>query len=314
MGIFHRNKTTSNFIIAAPRSGTTWMSKMLNAHSEVSCVERRAFGNYADFVLDTGNANPRLRVTLDRYIQSLLLHHGIPRNKKDAITKAVLSTLVKEEKELLGKKIVVDKITPYVNTADVVINEINKHFPKSKILYLARDGRDVLTSGVFHWFNKQQSTEELNDFEKERRQLFLSNPDAKLPRFFQDKEIEQWANEWAQPLATINEAKKHHTIKVVHYEDMLVDTGKVLEECLAFFGGSVSKSKILQCLDSGSFKAMSKGREKGQAMQNAHIRKGISGDWKNYFTKKDGKLFHEIAGETLMKYGYITDGLWFKNL
>lgn len=303
-------KQNTNFIIAAPRSGTTWMSKMLNAHPEVSCVERRAFGNYADFVLDTGQSNPRLRVTLDKYIQSLLLHHGIARDKKDAITKAVLDTLLKEEKTQLGKRIIVDKITPYVNTAHIVIAEINKHFPNSKIIYLVRDGRDVLTSGVFHWFNKQQSSESLNDFEKERRALFLTNPDAILPRFFQDKEIEQWANEWAQPLATIDEAIKHHTVKIVRYEDLLTNTELVLEECLAFFGGSVGENKIDSCLKSGSFKTMSQGREKGQAMQNAHIRKGIAGDWKNYFTKEDAQLFQSIAGEALVKYGYEKKDDW----
>ena len=58
------NKSHSNFIIASPRSGTTWMSKMLNAHPNIFCVERRLFGDYADLVLDEGANKPRLRVTL----------------------------------------------------------------------------------------------------------------------------------------------------------------------------------------------------------------------------------------------------------
>ena len=59
---------------------------------------------------------------------------------------------------------------------------------------------------------------------------------------------------------------------------------------------------------------MSGGRQKGEAEPTAHVRKGIVGDWRNYFTKRDGELFHEIAGKTLIEMGYEQDSTWIDSL
>lgn len=308
------NKRQSRFIIASPRSGTTWMSKMLNAHPDIFCVERRLFGNYADMVLDEGAKKPRLRVTLDKYTNSLFQHHGFSDKAKKQVLKSFMSALQNEEKKQSGKDIIVDKITPYVNTADQVVKQINSFFPKSKIIYIIRDGRDVLTSGVFHWFNKQSTQEELSDFEKKRRVIYLKQTNEQLPRFFQDKEIIQWANEWVQPIKTIEKAKIKHQVKVIFYEDLLTDTETVLTECLRFLSAKTSAKTLETCIEEASFKNMSAGREKGVAVQNAHVRKGVSGDWKNYFTYEDGKLFQEIVGDALVAYGYETDEKWYEKL
>lgn len=308
------SNTTSHFIIASPRSGTTWMSKMLNAHPDVFCVERRLFGNYADMVLDEGAKTPRLRVTLDKYTNSLFQHHGFSDKAKKQLLKGFIKTLEKEEKKQSGKHIIVDKITPYVNTADIVIKKINSFFPKSKLIYLVRDGRDVLTSGVFHWFNKQSVNDTLTDFEKKRRAVFLNNTEEQLPRFFQDKEIQQWANEWVQPIKTIEKARKKHQVKIIFYEDLLANPEEVLKECLVFLSAKTPKITLDKCVEEGSFRNMSAGRKKGDAVQNAHVRKGVSGDWKNYFTYADGKLFQDIVGNALVEYGYETDDKWYEEL
>jgi len=306
-------KNNNHFIIASPRSGTTWMSKMLNAHPGVCCVERRLFGDYADFVNDDGQITQRLRVTLDKYINSMMLHHGFPITQKKAMLHAVISGILNEERNFFRKKIVVDKVTPYINTATNVIEKIDAFFPKSKLLFLVRDGRDVVTSGVFHWFNKQPYGVALTSFEKQRRDTFL-NGESYTGRFFQDKEIQQWATEWMQPLQTIKLAKKQHEVKVVHYEDMLKDTSSVLAECLAFFDARSNKNVIKTCVETASFKQMSQGREQGVAQANAHVRKGVSGDWKNYFTYEDGKLFKELTGDSLLEFGYEEHDSWVERL
>ena len=312
--MFFKNKIATNFIIAAPRSGTTWMSNILNAHPQINCVERRLFGNYADFVKDDGQELPRLRVTLDKYVDSLLQHHGIPVKEKSKVTQTLIEALKKEEYRTSKKPIVVDKITPYLDTSSHVLESIAKYFPNSKIIYLVRDGRDVLTSGVFHWFNKKLITNNLNDFEIKRRQAFINKENFDLERFFQDKEIYQWANEWAQPLQTIEFAKKSHEVKIVFYEDMLQQPFDVVTDCLHFFQAKTNKSILDSCIDKASFKKMSQGREQGEEKANAHVRKGILGDWKNYFTYTDGKLFNDIAGSELLKFGYEENLNWFEAL
>ena len=309
---FSKKTLKSSFIIASPRSGTTWLSKMLNAHQDVFCVERRLFGNYADFVEDIGAKSPRLRVTLDKYVNSLFLHHGLDAKNKNTLTKSLLKTLEAQEKRLSGKSFLIDKITPYLNTSAEVLSQINTYYPKSKLVFLVRDGRDVLTSGVFHWFNKQPKDTVLTDFEEQRRAIFKDNSEATLPRFFQDKEIQQWANEWVQPLRIIKQAKQTHEVKIIFYEDMLTNPNKVLQEIFDFLSIKNNKTTIKACIEAGSFKKMSDGRVQGDAVQGAHVRKGVSGDWKNYFTYKDALLFDEIAGDALLEFGYETNKNWIE--
>jgi hypothetical protein len=42
-----------------------------------------------------------------------------------------------------------------------------------------------------------------------------------------------------------------------------------------------------------------------KAKNIAHfIIKGKQGSWKNYFTERDKKIYHQIAGEALSTWGY----------
>ncbi len=307
------------FIISSPRSGTTWLSKALNQHPSIYCTEGRFFGNYADFIWDEGQKEPRLRVTLDKYINSCFLHHNSTffqdvKYKKE-ITKEIINLFVKKALKISNKKFFIDKITPYVNTSHIVAQSISELFPKAKIIFLLRDGRDVVTSGVFHWFNKIKDGEELTEFENKRRAYFLGDKkNIQLDRFFTDSEIEEWALTWAQPLEQISLMQKKHKVLLISYEDMLLQQNEVLRLIFSFIG-SKNKNEIIQkCINNSSFKKMSDNREQGESKQNAHIRKGISGDWKNYFTQKDGELFHKLAGKTLLKYNYETNNNWYNEL
>jgi hypothetical protein len=40
------------------------------------------------------------------------------------------------------------------------------------------------------------------------------------------------------------------------------------------------------------------------------LEKGKHGSWRNLFTKRDKKIFKEIAGETLIAWGYEKDLDW----
>jgi hypothetical protein len=315
------SKAQPIFVISAPRSGTTWLSKMLNAHPKVYCTENRLFGNYADLIQDDGSTEPRLRVTLDKYVRSVTLHANYDDLNLDSndfqkeLIREMIHSLWKFYRKRSRNKVLVDKITPYVDTSFRVAKQIQTYFPKAKIIYLLRDGRDVCTSGVFHWLKKRPAKQAYSEFELLRRQFFLDSEVASpsLNRFFTDSEIEEWAKTWSQPIRAFQTPGQSNLL-AIRYEDMLSSSAQVLHQVFEFMKVARDKRIIESCLKAGDFKAMSGGRQQGNAKAGAHIRKGACGDWKNYFTVQDGQLFNEIAGQQLFHLNYEGDEQWFRCL
>ncbi len=85
------------------------------------------------------------------------------------------------------------------------------------------------------------------------------------------------------------------------------------------FGKGVFKS---QGIDIKSLKwhterlAFSKltGRKKGEENTNSHLRKGVAGDWVNYFSPELKQIFNEKQGDLLIKYGYEESNDWLRAL
>src|SRR5436853_2041373 len=60
------------FIFACPKSGTTWLQRLLSDHPATLCAESRAFG---DYYRDNPLSLPHL--TLQKYLQ-IVSHHFAP--------------------------------------------------------------------------------------------------------------------------------------------------------------------------------------------------------------------------------------------
>lgn len=52
----------------------------------------------------------------------------------------------------------------------------------------------------------------------------------------------------------------------------------------------------------------------GSTIQLKHLRRGVAGDWKNWFTMKEGKLAEEYFGSLMRQLGYTTDETWWEGL
>lgn len=88
------------------------------------------------------------------------------------------------------------------------------------------------------------------------------------------------------------------------YEDLLLEPDDIFKRMISHLGADANREIVEKCVEKNSFQSRAKNRKPGEEDQGSFLRKGISGDWKNYFTGRDKQIFDEEAGETLERLGY----------
>lgn len=303
------DKPQIHFIISAPRSGSTWLTTALNHHPEIFGTEHRLFGNFCEvWQNNDGTSSPR--ITFDKYAEAFGSHYFyqfMNRNFDsfvDDFKVSFFNFLWHFASGRTGKQVIVDKITPYPGTAPRVLQEIRKYFPDAKLIHLVRDGRDVLTSGTFDWLLKDADGTDRYDF------YCRPIPGMKLERFFDPKVIKKWCLNWNETIDVFEHDEPDHRIT---YEAMKEDMAEALKPIFRLLDVEVSNEVADACEEGSTFEQMS-GRSPGQEDPTAKARKGIVGDWKDFFTLPDGELFDALSGEQMQKMGYVNDSRWVKDL
>lgn len=72
----------------------------------------------------------------------------------------------------------------------------------------------------------------------------------------------------------------------------------------------VSPQQVREAVRMNRFEARTNGRPRGVENVHAHERKGIAGDWRNYFTPKIKQSFKACYGSLLIATGYEKDFNW----
>ena len=285
---------------------------------QISCTENRLFGDHFDVIHQSGKADS-LRVTLDHFAKihaerTTVVTPGISADKyADELFSGFCGVVIDQWQLHAGKNILVDKITPYPGTARQVAKKIRRFFPTAKIIHLARDGRDVVTSGVFHWLHRTTGDTSRSTV-AETRANFYSSREASEPlrRFFDDDSLIEWASLWKQVVeAATVELSCDLTIT---YEQMKSDLPSTLQRIFHLLSADSSPELVRRCQRYSSFTRMSGGRDVGDDVATAHVRKGIVGDWKNYFTRADGELFAHCCGDLLLDLAYEFNSDWIQRL
>lgn len=98
-------------------------------------------------------------------------------------------------------------------------------------------------------------------------------------------------------------------ISIVKYEDMLTRPEQTLTSLLQNLLDEEPRSEeIAHTVARFSFERMY-GRKRGEESRN-FARKGIAGDWMNYFSLEARQVFDHYAGDLLIELGYETDHDW----
>lgn len=189
----------------------------------------------------------------------------------------------------------------------------SKHF--KNIVVIMRDGRDVMVSAYFHMLFDHQ-TNKSSAVEKTREILNFGDfhdIENNMPRFIDYMFTEypkigystrfSWAdfvNSWINVENQI----------IVKYEDLLSNPFEIMiSTSKTLSGKDIDLSTAERIIDKYSFKNMT-GRKNGEENRNSFARKGVAGDWKNYFNQEAKQIFHYYAGSELLLAGYEKDNSW----
>ncbi len=175
--------------------------------------------------------------------------------------------------------------------------------PKSyRAFFVMRDPRDLIISD---YFSLKYSHATIHPYIMQMREKLNGMPEQEgiLERIHHFKSYYETLRGWMR--STENEK-----IQIVKYEDVFVNKpleamGTICQHCEI----DLSEVNLQALLDKFSFKKLS-GREPGRENAQSHYRKGVAGDWKNYFSPEHKQVFKGQAGDLLIKLGYEKNMEW----
>lgn len=199
------------------------------------------------------------------------------------------------------------------------------NIPKNApILFLVRDGRDVMVSLYHHqllWNEKNKLSPKdvhyhrknvpFDDFENVKKNMaaFIKYSFEHRPSKWQ--QFTFMGNWFEFNQAWLSEKNRNTNVHLVRYEDLLENTEKTLFQLLQSLqlSNAIDHEKVKEIILTYSFQNQAK-RNQGEEDAHSFLRKGIHGDWKNYFGPEECALFKHYTKNMLVDLGYESNNNW----
>lgn len=195
----------------------------------------------------------------------------------------------------------------------VIIHSHHLPLDHRRCIHLQRDGRDIMVS-AYHYFLLSPSCDAKAQKSWRNRMSVDTYSDVSnnlaefIGHFSRSYNVGLKNMQWCDFIKRARKNKQSFTIK---YENLNQYPAETMRSVLHKLGyKNVEKTTIEKAVEKYKFKNQS-GRNQGEEVADSFLRKGIVGDWKNYFNKESAEVFNFYAGEALIKAGYETRADWY---
>jgi hypothetical protein len=165
-----------------------------------------------------------------------------------------------------------------------------------KSIYIVRDGRDVVVSMYWHVKRAMGMEADFSDY----LTYFLSG------------EL-NGAGAWHDHVAgwLDSPAFAAGNVQLIRFEDLKRNAAAELEKTATFLGIEYNAEQIADAVDAGSMESMREREKKSPGVVHLEageripvVRKGVVGDWRNYFNQDDLDRFNRYCGPVMTRLGY----------
>lgn len=273
------------FVGGTPKSGTTWVEKILNAHPQVLCMGQ---GDFFDAKL-----SPMLRDWLEKdrrnYVPWALPQRNVSNDIANFLVGRVLLKFHSHSRLWPGLEAIGDR-SPRNSLAYQTVHD---HLGDCRMIHCIRHPLDVVVSRLYHEWNAfkdgRSSLCRLDAAQLTRLDEKIRACDGALWLEFDDADLlEPLLAEWARlhELAIKFRWAHPELIQMVHYEQLLDDPERIIDGMFNFLirRPMRNRSEREMVLGLSSFEALSGGRARGTADSRSFFRKGTANDYRGRFS------------------------------
>jgi hypothetical protein len=299
------------FIFGHSRSGNTLLMRLVRLHPEVHANYQGVFFSRPPGLKAFVNS-PEVEEWLKRGTN----RWNLGRDLSPLVMRAAGDFILERDARRQGKHIVGDK-SPTTVTAGQAIRDAHQIYPDAKIVYIVRDGRDVMVSDRFRNFVEEKflrrGDEQIVAAFRRTPELFTGGGQSIFTEaWLRDKN--QGVPSWEVNLRESRREGKRlygeHYFEI-RYEDILADPFRELTRLWHFLGVKDVPASLEAALQN---EIAVNPDEEWQAKRNRSLapilQKGQAGNWKTFFNQRDRAIFKEIAGDLLIEWGYEQDLNW----
>ncbi|MBN1305131.1 MAG: sulfotransferase [Anaerolineales bacterium] len=296
------------FIFGHARSGTTLLARLVRLHPDVHCNWQAHFFTRQPFLrslVETTAAEEWLTRRSNRWNRG--------GDLSPVVLRAVADFILERDAVREGASIVGDK-SPSSLIHGQAMCDLARIYPDAKLIYIVRDGRDVIISERFRSFVEESKfltavdKRIIADLRKEQ----ASFADGRRS-IFTETFIRRTAQGWVENLTESEKEGKRlfgENYYQLRYEDLLETPFEEMKKFWQFLGVDIHptlEEAIAKEMSSNPDKEWQKRRNEDIA---SFLPKGIAGNWMRLFSGQEKALFKQIAGEMLVKWGYEDSVDW----